>query len=228
MFTLQDVDKRFGDGEQAVWAVRGVSLEIPEGQFVSVMGPSGSGKSTMLNLMAALDSPTGGRIEFDGQDLGALDDDRLTLLRRRRIGLVFQFFNLLPSLTAMENVLFSKTLDGRPSGDDREHARSLLSVVGLEGKEHRLPSELSGGEMQRVAVARAMMCSPSAVLADEPTGNLDSKAGRAVLDVLKRFQADNGCTVVMVTHDRAAAEIGDRLVSLRVGCIEGDEAIGGS
>ena len=226
MFTLEDVDKRFGEGEQSVWALRGVSLEIPAGQLVSVMGPSGSGKSTLLNLMAALDAPTGGRIVFDGNDLKEMDDDRLTLLRRRRIGLVFQFFNLLPSLTAVENVLFPRTLDGRPQAEDRERARSLLDSVGLASKEHRRPSELSGGEMQRVAVARAMMCSPSAVLADEPTGNLDSRAGRAVLDVLKRFQSETGCTVVMVTHDRGAAEIGDRLVSLRDGAIEGDEALG--
>ncbi len=228
MFTLQDVDKRFGEGERAVWALRGVSLEIPAGQYVSVMGPSGSGKSTLLNLMAALDAPTGGRIVFDGHELTAMDDDRLTLLRRRRIGLVFQFFNLLPSLTAVENVLFPRTLDGRPGSDDRERARSLLSAVGLASKEHRRPSELSGGEMQRVAVARAMMCAPSAVLADEPTGNLDSRAGGAVLEVLKGFQTETGCTVVMVTHDRGAAEIGDRLVSLRDGGVEGDEVLGGA
>jgi putative ABC transport system ATP-binding protein len=223
MIELSRVCKTYGAGAGAVEALRDVSLRIGRGEFVSVMGPSGSGKSTLLNLVSALDLPTAGRITIDGRDLSALSDDELTLFRRTTIGLVFQFFNLLPTLDALDNVLLPLMLDRRPTTADREHARSLLVEVGLERRlNHRL-HELSGGEMQRVAIARALVLGPKLLLADEPTGNLDTQTGTAILELLRRSAERHGTTVVMVTHDLGAAKVGHRIVSVRDGAVVGDE-----
>lgn len=222
MISLQQVRKVYGDGETRVEALRGVDLEIGAGEFVSVMGPSGSGKSTLLNLVSALDIPTAGRIVIDGVDIGTLDDDALTLFRRRRIGLVFQFFNLMPTLDAVDNVLLPVLLERAAGADDRRRASALLEAVGLAGRAAHKIHQLSGGEMQRVAIARALILEPRLILADEPTGNLDSGTGAAILSLLQRTAREHGTTVVMVTHDRAAAEAGGRLVRLRDGQIEGD------
>ncbi len=222
MISLQQVRKVYGDGETRVEALRGVDLEIGAGEFVSVMGPSGSGKSTLLNLVSALDIPTAGRIVIDGVDIGTLDDDALTLFRRRRIGLVFQFFNLMPTLDAVDNVLLPVLLERAARADDRRRASALLEAVGLAGRAAHKIHQLSGGEMQRVAIARALILEPRLILADEPTGNLDSGTGAAILALLQRTAREHGTTVVMVTHDRAAAEAGGRLVRLRDGQIEGD------
>jgi len=222
MISLRQVRKVYGDGETRVEALRGVDLEIGAGEFVSVMGPSGSGKSTLLNLVSALDIPTAGRIVIDGVDIGTLDDDALTLFRRRRIGLVFQFFNLMPTLDAVDNVLLPVLLERAAGIDDRRRASALLEAVGLAGRAAHKIHQLSGGEMQRVAIARALILEPRLILADEPTGNLDSATGAAILALLQRTAREHGTTVVMVTHDRAAAEAGGRLVRLRDGQIEGD------
>ena len=225
MLELSKVTKTYGEGPAAVQALRGVDLSIPYGEFVSIMGPSGSGKSTLLNLVSALDVPSAGTIAIEGQDIAKLDDDALTLFRRRKIGLVFQFFNLLPTLDAVSNVLLPAMLERKASTEDRARAEKLLAEVGLAKRiGHRL-HQLSGGEMQRVAIARALMLEPKLVLADEPTGNLDTATGRSVLALLRALCKDHGTTVVMVTHDRSAAEAGDRIVSLRDGVIVGDERI---
>lgn len=209
------------DGAPTV-ALQEVSLAVRRGEFLVIMGPSGSGKSTLLHLMGALDVPTSGRIWFDGQELGTLSDAERSALRRHRIGFVFQFFHLLPSLTVLENVCLPAYLDGvagRAAEQAAARGRQLLEQVGLGDRLHRWPAELSGGEMQRAAIARALLMKPALLLADEPTGNLDSKAGQDVLVLLKTYQ-QTGQTVVMVTHDPKAAAYGDRVVQLRDGQVE--------
>lgn len=209
------------DGTETV-ALRDVTLTVRPGEFLVVMGPSGSGKSTLLHLMGALDLPTSGRVWFDGLDLAGLSDAERSALRRRQIGFVFQFFNLLPTLTVLENVCLPAYLDGaagRAAEDAEARGRHLLEQVGLGRRLHRYPSELSGGELQRAAIARALLMRPALLLADEPTGNLDSKAGQDVLALIKGCQQD-GQTVVMVTHDPKAAAYGDRVVHLKDGQVE--------
>jgi putative ABC transport system ATP-binding protein len=225
MIRLRGVRKTYGQGSAAVEALKGLDLQVDAGEFVSVMGPSGSGKSTLLNLVSALDIPSAGEIWIAGRNIARLTDDELTLFRRRRIGLVFQAFNLLPTLSAFDNVLLPVKLERRIGAADAQRARELLGQVGLQARsEHRL-HQLSGGEMQRVAIARALILSPQLILADEPTGNLDSATGEAILRLLKRTCRDHGTTVVMVTHDARAARTGDRIVQLRDGCLAGDEHV---
>jgi putative ABC transport system ATP-binding protein len=225
MIRLHDVSKTYGEGAARVDALRSVDLQIETGEFASIMGPSGSGKSTLLNLISALDVPSAGRIAIDGQDIATLDDDALTLFRRRKIGLIFQFFNLLPTLNALDNVLLPVMLEHKATEQDRARAARLLVEVGLEHRVgHRL-HELSGGEMQRVAIARALVLEPRLILADEPTGNLDSATGRSILELLKAACDQHGATVVMVTHDERAARVGGRIISLKDGQIVGDERI---
>jgi putative ABC transport system ATP-binding protein len=220
---LQDVQKTYGEGAGRVEALRGVHLRVRSGEFVSVMGPSGSGKSTLLNLVSALDTSTGGRILIDGVDTSKLDDNGLTLFRRRNIGLIFQFFNLLPTLDALGNVLLPVMLERKSTAADRNRALDLLASVGLSARSTRRIHELSGGEMQRVAIARALMLQPRLVLADEPTGNLDSATADQVLALLKRTCEDTRTTFLMVTHDRNAARVGDRIVWLKDGRVVRDE-----
>jgi putative ABC transport system ATP-binding protein len=215
-----DLTRVYGEGETAVHALRGVSVAFPAGQFAAIMGPSGSGKSTLMHLLAGLDRPTSGSVVVDGQELAGLDDKRLTQLRRDRLGFVFQSFNLLPVLTARENILLPLTLAGRKV--DPEWLDTLIDAVGLRDRLTHRPAELSGGQQQRVAVARALVHRPAVVFADEPTGNLDSRASEEVLALLRQAVADFGQTVVMVTHEPTAAAKADRIVALRDGQIVHD------
>ncbi len=224
MIRLEGVTKTYGEGPNRVEALRGVDLHIAPAEFVSIMGPSGSGKSTLLNLVSALDRPTGGKITIEGQDISTLTDDALTLFRRRRIGLIFQFFNLLPTLDALHNVLLPVMLEREARGEDVERARGLLEQVGLGKRTHHRIHQLSGGEMQRVALARALVLGPKLLLADEPTGNLDSHTGEAMLALLKGVRDQHGTTIVMVTHDRNAALVADRQVRVKDGTIVEDGA----
>ncbi|MEX2195858.1 MAG: ABC transporter ATP-binding protein [Thermoleophilaceae bacterium] len=219
-----DLYRRYGEGEAAIFALDGVTVEFEARRFTAIMGPSGSGKSTLMNVLAGLDRPTQGSVVLDGVDLTALDEAELTQVRRDQIGFIFQFFNLLPVLTAEENILLPLSIAGR--GPDHDWLASLIEAVGLGDRLDHRPSELSGGQQQRVAVARALVSKPSVVFADEPTGNLDSKTSDEVLALLRRAVDDFGQTVVMVTHDAHAASFADRLVVLRDGHIVHDGATG--
>jgi putative ABC transport system ATP-binding protein len=219
--------KTYGEGETEVRALDGVDLKVKTGEMVAIMGPSGSGKSTMLHMLGALETPTEGTIALAGRRFDGLDDRELTLLRRDGIGFVFQFFNLLPSLSAEENVLLPALIAGRRDDEIRDRARALIERVGLAKRATHLPSELSGGEQQRVSIARALLMEPQLVLADEPTGNLDSNSEAQVLDLLKELNRKEGHTIVIVTHDPGAAAIAKRVVFLRDGKVA-REAKGGS
>ena len=218
----QELTRVFGEGDTAVRALDSVSVDFPEGKFAAIMGPSGSGKSTLMHLLAGLDRPTSGTVTIDGVDLATLDDGDLTELRRDNVGFVFQFFNLLPVLTAEENIMLPLKLAGRDA--DPERLRALIEAVGLGDRLSHRPSELSGGQQQRVAIARALLAKPSVVFADEPTGNLDSRASDEVLALLRRAVDDFGQTVVMVTHEPTAAAIADRVLVLVDGRVVSDEA----
>src|SRR3989304_1764165 len=220
MIRLINVHKIYQQGRNKITALAGLSLDIQKGEFAAVMGPSGSGKSTLLHLIGGLDRPTEGQVLVDGRIISQMADDEVTLFRRTRIGFVFQFFNLLPTLAAVENVMLPLILDGRSGSESNLRAKTLLERVGLEGRRDHLPEELSGGEMQRLAIARALAFNPPILLADEATGNLDSKNGAAVLELLRQINTEQRCTVVMVTHNQEAAGYGDRIVHLRDGVIE--------
>ena len=220
MIRCIDVRKVYRQGDNEITALAGVSLEIPRGAFAVIMGPSGSGKSTLLQLIGGLDRPSSGDVLVDGRLIGQMADDEVTLFRRTRVGFVFQFFNLLPTLTALENVSLPLVLDGRSKAEADRRAAMLLANIGLERRQHHLPEQMSGGEIQRVAIARALAFNPPLVLADEPTGNLDSKTGQAILSLLRRINQEEGCTVVMVTHSLEAASYGDRTIFVRDGRIE--------
>lgn len=229
MLELRSVSKAYGGGATRIQALSELDLTIEDGEFVTVMGPSGSGKSTLLNLVAALDVPSSGTIALDGADISSFGDDALTLLRRSKVGLIFQAFNLLPTLDVLDNVLLPVMIDRRVRAADTARAAELLHLVGLGARRHHRPPQLSGGEQQRVAVARAMMMRPRLLLADEPTGNLDSTSGQAILRLLRESCDRTGTTVVMVTHDHAAAEIGDRILTVKDGKLIGDEpSLGGT
>jgi len=221
--TATDVHRRYGAGEAAVDALAGVSISFGRGEFAAIMGPSGSGKSTLMHVLAGLDSPTRGSVVVDGTELAGLDDGALTRLRREKIGFVFQAFNLLPVLTAEENVVLPLSIAGRRP--DQDWIDRLLDAVGLTDRRTHRPSELSGGQQQRVAVARALATRPAVVFADEPTGNLDSKSSAEVLALLRQAVDEFGQAVVMVTHDRAGAETADRIVELADGRVVGDERV---
>jgi putative ABC transport system ATP-binding protein len=216
-----DVRRVFGEGAAAVRALDGVSVDFPAGRFAAIMGPSGSGKSTLMHILAGLDRPTFGAVTIDGVDLSGLDDGDLTELRRDNVGFVFQFFNLLPVLSAEENILLPLKLAGRDP--DPERRAALVDAVGLGDRLSHRPAELSGGEQQRVAIARALLSEPSVVFADEPTGNLDSHSSEEVLALLRRAVDEFGQTVVMVTHDPIAAAVADRVLVLVDGRIVRDE-----
>jgi putative ABC transport system ATP-binding protein len=217
-----ELHKTFGEGEAAVHALRGVSIGFPSGEFTAIMGPSGSGKSTLMHLLAGLDRPTSGSVVVAGQELANLDDKRLTALRRDNLGFVFQAFNLIPVLTARENITLPLMLSGTPV--DKEWFDTLVAAVGLTDRLTHRPSELSGGQQQRVAIARALISRPAVVFADEPTGNLDSKSASEVLDLLRRAVDEFDQTVIMVTHDAGAAAVADRVVVLRDGGVVHDGA----
>jgi putative ABC transport system ATP-binding protein len=222
--TATDLHRRYGEGEAAVDALAGVSTRFERGRFAAIMGPSGSGKSTLMHLLAGLDKPTGGSVVVDGVELAGLDDAKLTQLRRDKLGFVFQFFNLLPVLTAEENIRLPLSIAGR--NPDQQWLEELIEVVGLGDRRTHRPAELSGGQQQRVAVARALISKPAVVFADEPTGNLDSKASEEVLNLLRHSVDQLGQTVIMVTHEAHAAAFADRLVVLRDGKVAHDGAAG--
>lgn len=222
---IQDLKKSFTHGDQTVDALKSVSLEIEHGQFVSIMGPSGSGKSTLLYLMGGLDRPTSGRVILNQVAIESMSDDDVSRFRRRNLGFIFQFFNLLPTLTVLENVALPRLLNQEAMKKIEPKARELLKMMGLGNRMSHHPSQLSGGEMQRVAIARALIADPVLILADEPTGNLDSKTGESILTILSDLVREQGQTVVMVTHDLNAASHGTRLIRLRDGLVEYDHSL---
>jgi putative ABC transport system ATP-binding protein len=218
----REVRKTFGSDGVEVHALAGVSLAVPKGQFLAIMGPSGSGKSTLLYVLGGIEAPSSGQVLVDGEDLVTLGDDGRTLIRRREIGFVFQAFNLLPTLTVSENVALPLLLDGTQGGEAEKRSAEVLTLVNMTHRRDHLPQQLSGGEQQRVAIARALVIRPSLVLADEPTGNLDSANGEQVVSLLRDLVDRHEQTVVMVTHDAAVASRADRIVRLRDGHIEFD------
>ena len=222
--SAREVSRRFGDGDAAVDALVAVSTEFERGRFSAIMGPSGSGKSTLMHILAGLDRPTSGAVVLDGTEITSLDEGDLTKLRRDKLGFVFQFFNLLPVLTAEENIVLPLSIAGRKP--DAEWLGRLIATIGLDDRRTHRPSELSGGQQQRVAVARALVSKPAVVFADEPTGNLDSKASDDVLRLLRQAVDEFGQTVIMVTHDPEAAAHADRLLTLRDGRVVHDAAPG--
>ena len=219
--SARDITRRYGEGDAAVDALRGVTLDIVPGQFAAVMGPSGSGKSTLMHILAGLDKPTSGTVEIAGTDITDLSDSRLTLLRRHQVGFIFQFFNLLPMLTAEENILLPLRLAGESI--DRTWADAVIDQVGLSDRRKHRPSELSGGQQQRVAIARALASRPAVLFADEPTGNLDSSTSGEILKLLREMVTQYGQTMVMVTHDANAAAMADRVLFLADGQIVRDQ-----
>jgi putative ABC transport system ATP-binding protein len=218
--TAHEVARRYGEGDAAVDALRGIDLVVHRGDLTAIMGPSGSGKSTLMHILAALDRPTAGYVTIDGNRLGQLSDTEITKLRRKHIGFVFQFFNLLPMLTAEENISLPLSISG--TKPDKAEFDELLEKVGLADRRSHRPSELSGGQQQRVAIARALVSKPTVVFADEPTGNLDSRTGGQILELLRESVADYGQTLVMVTHDARVAAIADRILFLADGVIAKD------
>jgi putative ABC transport system ATP-binding protein len=221
----RDLKKIYGTGEALVEALRGVHLSVAKGEFAAIMGPSGSGKSTLLHMLGGVDTPSDGEILLEGTDLGSLDDDERTLMRRQRLGFIFQSFNLLPAFTAEENVSLPLDLSGIPSSEARRRAAEMLDLVGMSHRRTHVPSALSGGEQQRVAIARALVMRPALLLADEPTGNLDTKHSRQITGLMRRLVDDDGQTIVMVTHDEGVAAQADRIVRLRDGLIETEETV---
>jgi putative ABC transport system ATP-binding protein len=223
LYELEDVTKHFGEGGARVTALDGVDLTVGSGEFVAVAGPSGSGKSTLLLLLGALDRPSSGGLRFDGRDLGELPDAELARLRLGTFGFVFQQFNLIPTLTAQENVEAALAPVGAATAERRERVAELLGQVGLAARRDHLPTQLSGGEQQRVAIARALANDPRVLLADEPTGNLDSATGEEVLALLRRLSGEYGQTLVLVTHDRGIAARADRVIEMHDGGIDHSE-----
>jgi putative ABC transport system ATP-binding protein len=222
LLEAKDVQKKYLRAGKEFPVLFGVDLKIQEGDFIAIMGPSGSGKSTFLQMLGGLDQPSQGQILLQGTDLARCKDRELSLIRRRKLGFIFQFFHLLPTLNAIENVMLPKQMDGISSAKIRQDATELLDYMGLKDRINHFPEELSGGEMQRVAIARALLSKPAVILADEPTGNLDSVSGQKVLELLRQIVADKKATIVMVTHDPKAASYANRLVKVKDGRIESD------
>jgi putative ABC transport system ATP-binding protein len=223
MLETRGLKKSYGQGRQAVEVLRGVDVTVDKGEFVAVVGPSGSGKTTFMQLVGGLDRPSAGSVRVAGEMIESLSDARLSAFRRRKLGFVFQFFHLLPTLSAEENVCLPLLLDGEPFAKVAPAAARLLDRVGLGARRHHRPDQLSGGEMQRVAIARALIAEPALILADEPTGNLDTKTGALVLELFRDTVKERGHTVIMVTHDPRAAALADRVIRLRDGLVETEE-----
>ena len=221
---LQEVTKDYGQGQALTHALRGVNLIIETGEFTAMAGPSGSGKSTLLNIIGGLDRPTSGRVEVDGREIKDLSNTELGLLRRDRLGFIFQSYNLIPVLTALENAEYVLMLQGIPTAERRARVRQVLAEVGLEGLENRYPRQLSGGQQQRVAIARAIVSEPALVLADEPTANVDSKTGKALLDLMHRLNEEKGVTFFFSTHEEAVMKRARRLLQLEDGIIRNNGA----
>lgn len=223
LLELKGVRKDYYQGKMVVPALRGIDLAVEAGEFTAIAGPSGSGKTTLLNIIGCLDKPTAGQVRLDGQDVSQLSRTQLADIRRRKIGFVFQSYNLIPVLTAYENVEFALALLGHKPEDARKKVMTILKDVGLEGLENRRPSDLSGGQQQRVAIARALVKDPDIVLADEPTANLDSETGRAVLDLMLELNRKRGTTFIFSTHDAMVMEYARRLITVRDGRIAHDQ-----
>jgi putative ABC transport system ATP-binding protein len=216
---LENLSKSYGAGGNAIAALHDVKLTIPSGEFIALYGRSGSGKSTLLNLISGIDRPTSGKIFVDEVEVTALDENQLTLLRRNTIGFIFQFFNLLPTLTILENVLLPAQLNHHHLADLRQRGMDLLKQLGLADRWKALPDQLSGGQQQRVAIARALINNPKIILADEPTGNLDSETGLHILEILKNLSREQGKTILLATHSLEAARFADRLFQIRDGAL---------
>ena len=217
LLEVENLSKTYGQGEAAVHALRGATFTVPKGEFVAVVGESGSGKSTLLNLIGGLDTPTGGKVRIDGKDIFAMKDRSLTVFRRRNIGFVFQSFNLIPELTVEQNILFPVLLDYQTP--DRGYLEELLEVLGLTQRRHHLPGQLSGGQQQRAAIGRALITRPALILADEPTGNLDTRNSGEVIALLKKASRTYEQTIVMITHSRTIAQTADRILKVSDGVV---------
>ena len=219
LLEVDNICKTYGTGETAVHALKKVSFSVPKGEYVAIVGESGSGKSTLLNMIGALDTPTSGKVKIGGKDIFSMNDSKLTVFRRRNIGFIFQAFNLVPELTVEQNIIFPVLLDYQKP--DKKYLEELLTVLNLKERRNHLPSQLSGGQQQRVAIARAVISNPNLVLADEPTGNLDSKNGKEVMDLLTELNSE-GTTIVMVTHSQKDASVAQRTINLFDGRIVSD------
>ena len=218
---VENLTKIYGKGDTEVRALDNVSFSIPQGQFVAIVGPSGSGKSTLLHILGGVDTPTSGSVQIGGTDISKLDETALAIFRRRQIGLIYQFYNLLPILTVEENLTLPLLLDGRKP--DKQQIRALVATLGLSERLKHLPNQLSGGKQQRVSIGRALVNNPALVLADEPTGNLDSENSREIIALLRRFNRESNQTVVIITHDERIALSADRIISVEDGRIVRDE-----
>ena len=225
LIETRNLTKVYELGESTVRALDGVSLLVDHGEFVAIMGPSGSGKSTFMNLIGCLDVPTGGQYLLDGMDVGDRDRDELAEIRNKKIGFVFQGFNLLPRTTALENVELPMLYDGCAPGERRQRAREALRTMGLEGREHHHPKQLSGGQQQRVAIARALVNRAPLILADEPTGNLDTRSSVEIMELIVRLNRESGITVILVTHEADIADFSRRIIRFRDGCVVSDEPL---
>ena len=217
LLEVKSICKTYGSGEAAVTALKDVSFTVPKGEYVAVVGESGSGKSTLLNMIGALDTPTSGRVLIDGRDIFAMDDRKLTIFRRRNIGFIFQAFNLIPELTVEQNIIFPALLDYQKP--DKAYLEELLTVLDLKERRHHLPSQLSGGQQQRAAIGRALFTRPALILADEPTGNLDTKNSREVIALLKEASKKYEQTIIMITHNRSIAQTADRVLRVSDGSL---------
>ena len=220
---VENLTKVYGKGENEVRALDGVSFSVEKGEFVAVIGPSGSGKSTLLHILGGVDRPTGGKVFMDGKDVYAQNEEQLAIFRRRQVGLIYQFYNLIPVLNVTENITLPVLMDGQKVNRDR--LKELITTLGLNGRENHLPNQLSGGQQQRVSIGRALMNAPAVVLADEPTGNLDSKNSREIVDLLKISNEKYGQTLIVITHDESIALQADRIISIDDGKITRDEVI---
>ena len=225
LIETRNLTKVYELGESTVRALDGVSLSVDHGEFVAIMGPSGSGKSTFMNLIGCLDVPSGGQYLLDGMDVGDRDRDELAEIRNKKIGFVFQGFNLLPRTTALENVELPMLYDGCAPGERRQRAREALRTMGLEGREHHHPKQLSGGQQQRVAIARALVNRAPLILADEPTGNLDTRSSVEIMELIVRLNRESGITVILVTHEADIADFSRRIIRFRDGCVVSDEPL---
>ena len=220
---IKSLSKIYGEGENQVRALDNVSFTVPKGQFVAIIGPSGSGKSTLLHILGGVDRPTSGKVFLGGQDVYAQDEDRLAIFRRRQVGLIYQFYNLIPVLNVTENITLPLLMDGKKI--DEKYLDELLGLLSLKGREKHLPNELSGGQQQRVSIGRALINNPAVMLADEPTGNLDSKNSHEIVELLKASNKKYGQTLIIITHDESIALQADRIISINDGRIESDRLI---